>query len=151
MEHIYEQHPCFDQADIILIERQPIVGGIVVIEQLIFGKYRHKAKLINPVNVHKFLGIRHLNYDNRKIFSVKFGKQYLDSKLLTDLDSYERQHDITDAIEMLIYWTNKHHNELVQEEYKQSQHKQYKNVFDKLESFRYNGPINLVVHPRELL
>jgi hypothetical protein len=144
LEHIFIEHPCFEEADIILIERQPIVGGIVVVEQIIFGKYRHKSHLISPNNVHKFLNIKHLDYDGRKQFSVNFGMKYLSFEQQVELKSYERMHDITDAIEILVYWTNKNHKEKIKQEHVARQYKEYSNIFEKLDSYRYIGEkINL--------
>ena len=134
--HILSEHPCFDEADIILIERQP-PSGLVAIEQIIFGMYRDKAQLIAPNSVHKFLGIGHLDYDNRKIFSEKFAKKYLSQDQQDELMNYERAHDIGDAIEMLVFWTNKKHLEKLKKDRYDRCNVEYKDIFEKLESFRY--------------
>lgn len=151
LEHVFMEHPCFGQADIILIERQPIVG-ITCVEQIIFGKYRSKTHLISPNNVHKFLRIAHLDYEKRKKFSEAFGMKYLSEEQQKELLTYERAHDITDAIEMLVYWTNKKHSEKIRQEYLESQQKEYTSTFERLESFRYRGGnINLVQIPIDII
>ena len=136
LEHVFVEHPCFEQSDIILIERQPITG-ITSVEQIIFGKYRHKAELINPCNVHRFLNIKHLNYEQRKEFCVNFGIKYLDEKQQEELKNYERMHDICDCIEMLVYWTNKKYTEKIKQDEIDRQHVVYKDVLEKIDSFRY--------------
>jgi len=140
LTHVFVEHTCFDESDIILIERQPPLGFCVV-EQIIFGKYRYKSHLINPRNVHKFLGITNLDYENRKIFSEKKGSQYLSTELLCQLKTYNRQHDITDAICMLLYWLNKHNYEYKKKEQRKKMENfrinGYNNCFEYLETFRY--------------
>jgi len=106
MTHIFREHTAFDEADIILVERQP-PQGFVVIEQLIFNKYRNKTELIHPKSVHSFMGIMDLDYENRKEKSVLFSKNYLSFDLFQKLYEFERAHDMTDGICMIAYWCDK--------------------------------------------
>ena len=55
----------FDEAETILIERQP-PGGFTNIEVLLTYMFRDKVKLVSPVSMHTHFGMRHLNYDERK-------------------------------------------------------------------------------------
>lgn len=141
MTHVFIEHTAFDEADIILVERQPPLG-FVVIEQIIFGKYRHKTHLIHPRNVHSFMNITHLDYDGRKEKSEILGKKYLSSEQLQEIMTFERSHDITDGICMLLYWLNKknkEHRDLLSRQYLQTQRNslEYRETSDYFEQFRY--------------
>lgn len=108
MEHVfYLHHNLFSIANWILIERQPPMG-LVVIEQLIFGKYREKAILISPNAMHKFMNWRDCNYEQRKVKSEEFALHILKYNQRDDLIKcfYEqsRAHDIADAICQFFYW-----------------------------------------------
>lgn len=106
MTHVFREHTAFEEADTILVERQPPLG-FVVIEQLIFNRYRNKTHLIHPRNVHSFMNITHLDYENRKVKSILFAKNYISFDLFKQLYSFERAHDISDGICMIAYWCNK--------------------------------------------
>jgi hypothetical protein len=87
----------FDEAETILIERQP-PGGFTNIEVLLNYMFRDKVKLVSPVSMHTHFGMRHLNYDERKERTTSLAERY------TNIDiPYERKHDIADAICMLMY------------------------------------------------
>ena len=66
---VQEEHSLFEEADIILVERQP-PQGLLNVQDLLFIKYRHKIKLINPNSIHKFFKMTKGDYDLRKIESV---------------------------------------------------------------------------------
>ena len=139
IEHtIQENKEYFEESDMIIIEKQP-PQGFVVVEQLIFSKYRRKTTIISPQSVHKFLNFFDLDYDQRKELSIKIGDRYLSSELIEKTKTFDRRHDISDSICMLLYFINKK-----QEEYKKS--KRYSRLtrdlngmtaIDKLETFRY--------------
>ena len=89
VEHmIYENREHFDYCDIILLEKQP-PKGFVVIEQLIYSKYRNKTYLINPRSVHKYLNFKGFDYDARKKFSEKIGDQYMSQELIEKTKKYK--------------------------------------------------------------
>ena len=106
IEHVFqEEYELFSKANYILIERQP-PQGFVCIEQLIFSKFRNKAKLIHPSSFSSFITWRkNLDYDERKIESIKFAETLL-KRLNTPeiLDTFTRKHDVADAICMMSYW-----------------------------------------------
>lgn len=140
VEHvIQENNELFEYSDFILIERQPPLG-FVVIEQLIFNKYRHKTYLISPKNVHNYLNITRLDYDKRKEYTVKAANMYLSNYFKQKLLLYERSHDIADSICMMLYWLDKS-----SKKYRiDMHHKQFcvesstlENIFQRLEKFRY--------------
>ena len=97
---IQEQSDLFDQADIILIERQPPVG-ITNVQDLIFSRYRNKVKLISPNTVHKHFKMTRNDYDLRKIESEIITQSYLES--FSNFTDNSRRHDISDAMLMIIY------------------------------------------------
>jgi len=110
LSHVFVEHPCFEEADVILVERQPPVG-FVVVEQIIFGRFREKTWLINPRSVHKFFGIGVFDYDARKIETEKIASKNLSNEQKEELKNFERQHDIGDSVCQLLYWCNKRNYE----------------------------------------
>lgn len=107
MEHLFEYHKMFfEQCDVILVENQPITG-IKSVEQLIFNRYRNKVQLISPNRMHKLFHINHLDYDARKVQTEKIARKYLCETLTEELDRlYDRKHDITDSICIMLVWMN---------------------------------------------
>ena len=87
----------FDEADTILIERQP-PGGFTNIEILLNYMFRDKVVLVSPVSMHTHFGMRHLDYDQRKERTVTIANKYLEEDI-----PYERKHDIADALCMILY------------------------------------------------
>ena len=107
VDHFIQEHSnLFDQADIILIERQPPVG-ITNVQDLLFTRFRNKVKLISPNSVHKFFKMTKNDYETRKIESQQLTKSYLEK--FDNFNDLVRQHDITDAMLLVMYYnaTNK--------------------------------------------
>ena len=101
IDHFIQQYKdILDKADKVLIEKQPI-QGLISVEQLLFDRLREKVVFVHPVSMHKQFGIRHLDYDGRKEYLVKYTKPFLTG---TVYDMVERKHDIADAMAMIIYW-----------------------------------------------
>ena len=117
IDHFFQEYSDFiEKADFILIERQPPTG-FVVVEQLIFNRYREKSFLINPINYHTFLCMRGLSYEGRKIRSIEIANKTIENEdILFQLSLYERKHDISDSICMLLYWLNKKQNSYIKQE-----------------------------------
>ena len=119
MEHVfYTYSHVFDGVDSIIIERQP-PQGLVAVEQLIFSKYRDKCELVSPNSMHKHFNIGHMDYDRRKIAVTNISTHYIllsdvfyteNQKVLSEYNSFERKHDIADAICLGIYWLKKKHD-----------------------------------------
>lgn len=103
---LQENRAFFDAADLILIEKQP-PQGFVVVEQLIFGKFRAKTQLINPRQVHAYLNFTHLDYEKRKEFACKIADHELPPHLLEQTHFYDRRHDIGDCVCMLLFYMRK--------------------------------------------
>lgn len=137
LEHVYQENKnFFEDSDIILVERQP-PGGFTVIEQLIFNRYRDKTYLINPRNVHSYLSISHLDYENRKKYVEKAAYLYLSENFKEQIKKYDREHDICDSVCILLYWLNKMNKEYRINEQKKISFDKNKNILEYLESFRF--------------
>jgi len=117
MNHTYQENmEFFETADFILVERQPPVG-FVVIEQLIFSRWREKTILVHPRSMHKYFNIGQYDYEQRKIYVEKIARMNMkDQALLDQLGYYNRAHDIADSICIMIYWTRKKSQEYKQKE-----------------------------------
>lgn len=108
IDHFFQENEdFFKEADYILLERQ-CPQGFTVVEQLIFNRWRNKSHLINPVSMHKFLGISYLTYDERKIETTKIGSSLITNPILREqLTYYQRKHDICDSLCIMLYWLRK--------------------------------------------
>ena len=104
---IQEYRDILDQADLILMERQPL-GGLVHIEQLLYHHFREKTLLQSPNRIYSHFGIRDLDYDQRKQASVqrlltRLG--YLPDFIESVQKNYQdRLHDISDAFGLIFYY-----------------------------------------------
>jgi hypothetical protein len=103
MNNLFKKITYFEEADFILIERQPF-SGIIAVQEIILSHFYKKCVLISPIKMHKYIGIDHLDYDNRKIKTIEFAKPYLNN-----YEKYRnlfRKHDIADSLCIYIYWKN---------------------------------------------
>ena len=97
---IQEKNTIFEEADIIIIERQPPIG-ITNVQDLLFTKFRDKVLLISPNSVHKYFSMSK-DYTIRKQQSDKIAMDYLNvqSSFLNNI----RKHDMSDAMLMILYY-----------------------------------------------
>lgn len=98
-----------DQADKVLIERQPPMGHRCA-EQLLFHKFRHKAVLIHPRSFHCHFNISRLGYEDRKRVMVSQAKRLFESSSNTAALYQERAHDVADAMMLAVYYANQPEN-----------------------------------------
>lgn len=145
LNHVFLEHPCFGQADTILIEQQPPTG-FTVVEQLIFSRYRRKCALVHPRSVHAHFHYGQLDYVQRKQCSERLLRMYLSADQRTELDQYPRQHDIADAFCQLRFWLHHRHLDFAKRTQAQRaaalqlDYQQQKiSVFDYLDTFQYRG------------
>ena len=111
MSHIFEFYkPIFEGCTKILVERQP-PQGFVVIEQLLYSKYRDKTELIHPNSMHSFFNISNYDYEKRKEEVEKIFLEYVREDLKEEFLQLERRHDIADALCIGLYWINNKQNE----------------------------------------
>lgn len=128
----YIDHLCFkyqkefESADLILIERQPI-SGLVVVEQLIMHKYRSKTTLISPCSVIKYFGLSNI-YEQRKIQTVEMAHDKLADQKHFIFN--ERRHDLADAYVILLYYVSIN---------KQSKKMSCSTIAQNLSNFVYKG------------
>ena len=97
---IQENKDMFDDADYIFIERQPPMG-FKDIEALIMSAYRHKVTLLSPNRLHKYFGISHQDYEQRKESVVEIAGPHLEH--IKTFNNQVRKHDMADAACMCIY------------------------------------------------
>ena len=100
LDHFIQETSYFEQADVILLERQPPVG-ITNVQDLLFRLFRDKVKMISPSSVHKYFGMPSCDYDGRKRLSEELSSSYLCN--FTSFTNNIRRHDIADAMLMTIY------------------------------------------------
>jgi len=112
-----------DSADVILIERQPQCG-LVHVEQLLYSRYRTKSRLCSPTTLHKWLGIRTLDYEARKVETTRRAAPYLD--YMAHFRDDDRKHDMADAMCFIMWYVdqlyNKRQIQLRQEENQRTLH-----------------------------
>jgi hypothetical protein len=104
IKFISEYKKLFDNADLILIERQP-PQGLTNIQDILAFNFSSKVKLICPRSMHKHFLISKLDYDSRKQHTVKITSKYLKNFLIFDNES--RKHDIADAFCLALYYIEK--------------------------------------------
>lgn len=128
LEHFFQEYiNMFNDADIILVERQPITG-ITNVQDLILNKFRNKVNLVSPNKIHKYFNMSK-DYNKRKIQSQSIAEKYLFSN--TNYINLIRKHDISDAMLLVIhYYSTNYLNNNNNNENKQ-------NIID-LEQFRFN-------------
>lgn len=114
--HFQENRRFYEMADFILVERQPPMG-FVVIEQLIFSKWREKTILISPNSMHKYFGIGGYDYEKRKELTDKIARNNITNEtLLEKLGLYPRTHDIADSICIMLFWIHGKHEKYIHEQ-----------------------------------
>ncbi len=144
IEHIFQEYDEFNKSDVILIERQPPMG-LVAIEQLIFSKFRNKSILIHPISVHSFFNMSEC-YEKRKEKSEEICYNLLEKKdeqTIRKLISFSRQHDVTDTILFMLYWTDKKQKEYIlkqkEKKFKNCTFKSGENINDWFDKFKFKG------------
>lgn len=101
IKFIFNYENILENADIILIERQPPTG-LNNIQDILAFKYSSKIKLISPRSMHKYFNITKLNYENRKNYTERLSREYLEK--FTEYNILERKHDISDAFCICLYY-----------------------------------------------
>lgn len=94
----YQEH--LDEADKVLVERQP-PGGFGAIETMLVATFREKIEVVSPNSMHKHFGIGHLDYEHRKKKTEEIAGKYLEH--LNSYSRLTRRHDVADAMCMVLY------------------------------------------------
>jgi hypothetical protein len=128
LDHFIQEHlEYFENANLILIERQPPVG-ITNVQDLIFTRFRSKILMVSPGSVHKYF-VMSKDYSKRKLESEKIATKYLCS--FNKYYNNTRKHDIADAMLMIIYYYSIKSNEF-------SRNRNIKKVILDFEQFRFS-------------
>ncbi len=98
---IQEYEDILNEADLILIERQPPTG-LTQIETLLLYLYRSKTRLVSPNSMHCHFNIGHFEYERRKESTIKLAESYLDG-----FENLGRVHDASDAVCLAIFHTHR--------------------------------------------
>ena len=113
MAHVFVKYSHFFKSDKILVERQPPCG-LVAIEQLIYSYYRDRTILISPRSVHahfkcNFDGDKQQKYEARKKKMCEITKHIRGRWAATNTEwkSWDREHDVADALAQTMYYTSK--------------------------------------------
>ena len=96
----------FDEANVVLIERQPPQGHKAP-EQLLYAALRDKAVLIHPRSVLAWVGISSMDYELRKEAMVRRAKRTYTDDVAQIALAQERAHDIGDALIFVSYYVAK--------------------------------------------
>lgn len=117
MNHVFQEYDYFfENATYIVIERQPIFG-FVVVEQLIYNKWRNKSFLVSPNSMHKYFNIGHYSYEERKDKVESIVLRYITNPIiLSNFNRYKRKHDVADSICILIFWLFQKQKEYIAEQ-----------------------------------
>ena len=103
--HLLQEYaPLIDSADHLLLERQPLCG-FKDVEGLIMSAHRAKTTLISPNSMHKFHGIGHFSYEQRKEQTERISHPFVGH--IEEYANLERKHDIADAVCICIFFVNK--------------------------------------------
>ena len=114
MSHFFVRYATdFDTAEEILIEAQPVLVGLVHVEALIFSRYRHKARLVQPVSVQKHFKWPRCDYEAKKQAAVDTAHPYM-----PNLDDVTRKHDLADAFCLVLYDCQIKQREMVLKDWK---------------------------------
>lgn len=95
----YEKY--FQEADVVLIEAQPL-SGLVHVQALLYHRFRLKARLISPNAMHKHFDLPPGDYEARKIKVVEMATPYLCH--LHSFRKLHRKHDVCDAMMMILFY-----------------------------------------------
>lgn len=140
VDHFIQEYEIeFEDADLILIERQPPVGGAsCVVEQLLVKAFRDKIVLVSPTSMHCFFGIQNLDYDARKDFTTRETFRQFMHMALSPMSEFNesvyeyfksrvRKHDIADAMCLAIYYFAKQNSKSIESEMRQRRHYRIQN------------------------
>ena len=97
---IQEYDEYLQEADKILIERQPPTG-LTQIETLLLFLYRSKTELVSPNSMHKHFHINFLEYETRKERTIEIAESFLEN--FENYQELSRKHDVSDAVCMIIF------------------------------------------------
>jgi hypothetical protein len=105
MAHFFQEYEPqfqeFGEVIDVMVEQQPITG-IGSVESLIIQKYRDIITVISPVSMHKWAGISHLEYDQRKQ-AVTAQITEVVPKEFTSYHNEPHKFDMADALMLFLF------------------------------------------------
>ena len=110
MAHFFQEtKPVWEDADTILIERQPITGLQAVQLAYLASPWRDKIQLLSPCTMHRFYDIHKLCYEGRKHATCAIMDEVLRIHGQTQtfapcLARMSRKHDVADAVCFAWWW-----------------------------------------------
>jgi hypothetical protein len=135
MMHLFAKYSeLFNNADIILVERQPLCG-IVSIQDLILREYRSKTLLISPNKMLNSFGILCYDYDHRKVLTTKIAEKYLSQ--FNVFENAERKHDMADAFCIMYFYITQKKNEYIEEQRRTLDNKMFGEACRNIKKFTY--------------
>lgn len=93
---ISENKDMFNYSYKIVIEKQPPTGAALVVQELLYSKFKEKVILLNPLTVAKYFGTTKCTYKDRKRANRKYANEYFDIK--------EDSFDICDSLCLSVYY-----------------------------------------------
>lgn len=136
MSHLFKKYKSqFDSADVILIERQPLMG-LCAIQEIIMLNYRNKSILISPNAMLNFFGILQYEYEIRKTKTVEIATPYLSQ--FKDFIFNERRHDLADSLCIMYYYLSLKRIEHTKKIEDSEDKEKFDRVYSKMKAFIYN-------------
>lgn len=92
---LQEMEPYFNNMDLFIVERQPIMSTCSHLEEILFQKFRDRIVKVSPNHMHRRFNMS-ADYEQRKLESVALATPLLEHIQL--FQTSERKHDQADAL-----------------------------------------------------
>ena len=93
---ISEENDIFNNSYKIVIERQPPTGAALVVQEILYSKFKEKVILLHPLTVAKYFGTVKCSYKERKKVNRKYANEYFKIQ--------ETSFDICDSLCLSVYY-----------------------------------------------
>jgi len=98
----------FSWTDILLLEQQPPVSGMLAIQEALRTQYRAKAETVSPNAMHTWYRVAGKSKQERREHAVRLAEVELGIPIL-----YRRKWDLADAIKMIHYYMCQKNEKLI--------------------------------------
>lgn len=135
IRHFIDSHEEFKKADIIICEKQPPCGLLIVEELLLFNF--PDMYLVSPNAMHAYYDMNDYEYEKRKEITVSISK-----KKLNKFESFrknERKHDMADSYCLLKYWLSTTGKKLLEKRQLDEWRARNRDLIVQFETYKYNG------------
>lgn len=133
IKHFIDSNEEFKKADIIICEKQPPFG-LIIIEELLLFKFPDMY-LVSPNAMHAYYEINNYDYEKRKQLTVN-----ISTKKLNKFECFrknERKHDMADSYCLLKFWLMKTGKELLKKKELEKWRQNNSKIIKCLDSFKY--------------